>query len=66
MLVCLFIQESSKTNCSHEYHQAVGRIKHLPLLEIKTDILSGQGRGDTKLAQNFTLLPLLPSQKSSM
>lgn len=65
---CLFVftGKQQNSNYSHEYHQAVGRIKHLLLLEIKVELFSGQGRGDTRLAWNFTLLPLLASQKSSL
>jgi len=62
----VFTGKQQNSDCSHEYHQAPGRIKHLLLLEIKIDLLSRQGRGDTGLAQNFTSLPLLASQKSSL
>lgn len=51
LLVCFYLQgKQQNSNCTQECHQAVGRIKCLLLLEIKTDMLSGQGKGDDRLA----------------
>lgn len=68
MLVSSFVSTGKKqsSNRSHDYHQAVDRIKHLLLLEIKIDILNGRGKGDTMLAQKFTVSLLLASQRSSL
>lgn len=51
MFVCFYLQgKQQNSNCTQEYHQAVGKIKCLLLLEIKTDMLSRQGKGDNRLA----------------